>query len=269
MYTLYHFSSITPTGVFYHLLRHCLHQLSSTRVPTRALSRTLAPRSCTVVSTSELQRRKPCVVNAACRHSSLACQAFSVHGSGSKLRLLQARTRNWMQVIVSRSKWVDPWPNSHDQELCFQTVSRLDLCRFFRLQELSKVDSANQKSDLIWVGQVVVWPALFCLYIYIMYIHILYIRRPRQTQGGARQGIRQASLAAPAARAAAVAAAACSSGRISELARPSEARCFPPGRWFFQAVLLQQPQATEAVEKGCFSRISDDTLGSFLAWFWN
>ena len=95
------------------------------------------------------------------------------------------------------------------------------------------------------------------------------IRRPRQTQGGARQGIRQASLAAPAARAATVAAAACSSGRISELARPSEARCFPPGRWFFQAVLLQQPQATEAVEKGCFSRISDDTLGSFLAWFWN
>ena len=34
------------------------------------------------------------------------------------------------------------------------------------------------------------------------------IRRPRQTQGGARQGIRQASLAAPAARAAAVAVAA-------------------------------------------------------------
>ena len=57
--------------------------------------------------------------------------------------------------------------------------------------------------------------------------------------------------------------------RTSELARPSEARCFPPGRWFFQAVLLQQPQATEAVEKRCFSRISDETLGSFLAWFWN
>ena len=35
-----------------------------------------------------------------------------------------------------------------------------------------------------------------------------HIRRPRQTQGGARQGIRQASLAAPAARAAAVAVAA-------------------------------------------------------------
>ena len=38
---------------------------------------------------------------------------------------------------------------------------------------------------------------------------------------------------------------------------------------FFEAVLLQQPQATEAVEKGCFSRISEETLGSFLAWFWN
>ena len=31
----------------------------------------------------------------------------------------------------------------------------------------------------------------------------------------------------------------------------------------------QQPQATESVEKCCFSRISDDTLGSFLARFWN
>ena len=27
MYTLYQFSSITPTGVFYHLLNHCLHSL--------------------------------------------------------------------------------------------------------------------------------------------------------------------------------------------------------------------------------------------------
>ena len=34
------------------------------------------------------------------------------------------------------------------------------------------------------------------------------IRRPRQTQGGARQGIRQASLAAPPPRVAAVAVAA-------------------------------------------------------------
>ena len=56
---------------------------------------------------------------------------------------------------------------------------------------------------------------------------------------------------------------------VLELARPSEAQCFPPGGDFFEAVLLQQPQATEAVEKCCFSRISDDTLGSFLAWFWN
>ena len=56
---------------------------------------------------------------------------------------------------------------------------------------------------------------------------------------------------------------------VLELARPSEARCFPPAGEFFEAVLLQQPQATEAVEKCCFSRISDDTLGSCLAWFWN
>ena len=44
---------------------------------------------------------------------------------------------------------------------------------------------------------------------------------------------------------------------VLELARPSEARCFPPAGDFFEAVLLQQPQATEAVDKGCFSRISD------------
>ena len=42
-----------------------------------------------------------------------------------------------------------------------------------------------------------------------------------------------------------------------------------PAGDFFEAVLLQQPQATEAVEKGCFSRISEVTLGTFLAWFWN
>ena len=56
---------------------------------------------------------------------------------------------------------------------------------------------------------------------------------------------------------------------VLELARPSEARCFPRQVIFFEAVLLQQPRATEAVEKCCFSSISDDTLGSFLAWFWN
>ena len=39
---------------------------------------------------------------------------------------------------------------------------------------------------------------------------------------------------------------------VLELARPSEARCFPPAGDFFEAVLLQRPQATEAVEKGCF-----------------
>ena len=31
----------------------------------------------------------------------------------------------------------------------------------------------------------------------------------------------------------------------------------------------EQPQAIESFEKGCFSRISDGTLGIFLAWFWN
>ena len=56
-------------------------------------------------------------------------------------------------------------------------------------------------------------------------------------------------------------------GVVLELARPSATRCFPPGGDFFEAVLLQQPQATEAVEKGCFSRISDDTLGTFSAPF--
>ena len=54
---------------------------------------------------------------------------------------------------------------------------------------------------------------------------------------------------------------------VLELARPSEARCFPPAGDFFEAVLLQQPQATEAVEKGCFSRISEETLGSFWRGF--
>ena len=31
----------------------------------------------------------------------------------------------------------------------------------------------------------------------------------------------------------------------------------------------KQPQATESLEKGCFSSISDGTFGSLLAWFWN
>ena len=50
---------------------------------------------------------------------------------------------------------------------------------------------------------------------------------------------------------------------VLELARPSEARCFPPAGDFFEAVLLQQPQATEAVEKCCFFRISDDMFDSW------
>ena len=51
---------------------------------------------------------------------------------------------------------------------------------------------------------------------------------------------------------------------VLELARPSEARCFPPAGDFFEAVLLQQPQATEAVEKGCFSRISERDVRQFF-----
>ena len=53
-----------------------------------------------------------------------------------------------------------------------------------------------------------------------------------------------------------------------------------PGAAFFEAVLpaissssrrhqfCEQPQATESVDKCCFSRFPDDTLGSFFAWFW-
>ena len=33
------------------------------------------------------------------------------------------------------------------------------------------------------------------------------------------------------------------------------------------ASTCEQLQATDSLEKSCFSRISDDTLGSFLAWF--
>ena len=63
---------------------------------------------------------------------------------------------------------------------------------------------------------------------------------------------------------------------VLELARPSEARCFPPAGDFFEAVYCssrrQQKLSKNVVfprGKCCFSRISDDTLGSCLAWFWN
>ena len=60
---------------------------------------------------------------------------------------------------------------------------------------------------------------------------------------------------------------------VLALARPSEAWCFPPGADFFEAVLLLAAAGNrispKSLEKCCFSRISDDTLGSFLAWFWN
>ena len=57
---------------------------------------------------------------------------------------------------------------------------------------------------------------------------------------------------------------------VLELARPSEARCFPPGRWFFRSCFTAAAAGTtEAVEveKGCFSRISEETLGSFWRGF--
>ena len=69
-----------------------------------------------------------------------------------------------------------------------------------------------------------------------------------------------------------------------DLARPSEPWCFAAGGCFFRSCFTgisssnrrhqscEQPQATESLDNlstmCCFSRISDDTLGSFLAWFW-
>ena len=69
-----------------------------------------------------------------------------------------------------------------------------------------------------------------------------------------------------------------------DLARPSELWCFAAGSCFFRSCFTgissssrrhqscEQPQATESLDNlstmCCFSRISDDTLGSFLAWFW-
>ena len=93
---------------------------------------------------------------------------------------------------------------------------------------------------------------------------------------------------------------------VLALARSSEPWCFPAGSCFFSTLFYcqqycQQLQATESrqkgffsrisaffeavflpvaaffrscstassLEKGCFSRISDDTLGSFFTWFWH
>ena len=51
-------------------------------------------------------------------------------------------------------------------------------------------------------------------------------------------------------------------GVVLELARrPSEAWCFPAGRWFFRSCFTAAAAGNR--------RVSDDTLGSFLAWFWN
>ena len=67
---------------------------------------------------------------------------------------------------------------------------------------------------------------------------------------------------------------------VLDLARPSEPWCFAAGSCFFRSrftgissssrrhQFCEQPQATESVDKCCFSRFPDDTLGSFFAWFW-
>ena len=67
---------------------------------------------------------------------------------------------------------------------------------------------------------------------------------------------------------------------VLDLARPSEPWCFAAGSCFFRSCFTgissssrrhqfcEQPQATESVDKCCFSRFPDDTLGSFFAWFW-
>ena len=67
---------------------------------------------------------------------------------------------------------------------------------------------------------------------------------------------------------------------VLDLARPSEPWCFAAGSCFFRSCFTgissssrrhqfcEQPQATEPVDKCCFSRFLDDTLGSFFAWFW-
>ena len=67
---------------------------------------------------------------------------------------------------------------------------------------------------------------------------------------------------------------------VLDLARPSEPWCFAAGSCFFRSCFTgissssrrhqfcEQPQATEPVDKCCFSRFPDDTLGSFFAWFW-
>ena len=64
---------------------------------------------------------------------------------------------------------------------------------------------------------------------------------------------------------------------VLALARPSELWCFHAGSYFFSKLFYCLPAAAffrscstaSSLEKGCFSRISDDTLGSFFTWFWH
>ena len=57
---------------------------------------------------------------------------------------------------------------------------------------------------------------------------------------------------------------------ITTTTTTSEPWCFSCRELIFSTLFsCEQPQAIESLEKGCFSRISDGTLGPFLAWFWN
>ena len=140
------------------------------------------------------------------------------------------------------------------------------------------------------------------------------IRRPRQTQGGARQGIRHlAAFAALAALGGSInssrapvhhaAERRCLTqffygfrrnvrhflGSISALFCPSGALCFPVRQGALREEEQQQQQEQQEgsmshmshcttsgiwyknwskIEYNCFSRVSDDTLGTFWARFW-
>ena len=54
-------------------------------------------------------------------------------------------------------------------------------------------------------------------------------------------------------------------GVVLELARPSEPWCFPCRELLFsQLFSCERPRATEILEKGCFSRISDGDVRHFF-----
>ena len=64
---------------------------------------------------------------------------------------------------------------------------------------------------------------------------------------------------------------------VLALARPSELLCFPAGSYFFSKLFYCLPataffrsrSTASSLETRCVSRLSDDTLGNFLTWFWH